>query len=118
MQAMFKKTLLLALVLPVLTASASSAGSTSATAETMQLSSWRSEVVEGSIVGGVQTVTIVSAAATSTQTVVFRLDAPPCDCTIAAVSADEGTIEDGKWTIDDLQPGATATLELSYLGDK
>jgi hypothetical protein len=117
MQAMFKKALLLALVLPVLTASAASEGSTSATsAETMQLSSWRSEVVGGSIVGGIQTVTIVSTAATSNQSVAFRLEGPPCDCSVSTVIASIGVVEHGIWTIDDLQPGAIASLEVTYGG--
>ena len=116
MHSMFKNALLLALVLPVLTASAGS--TSSASVETMQLSSWHSEAVEGSIVGGVQTVTIVSTAISSSQTVVFDLDAPPCECRVGAVSASDGVVSHGVWTIEGLQPGATATLELSYVGRK
>jgi hypothetical protein len=119
MQAMFKKALLLALVLPALSASAAPEGSTPATsAETMQISSWHSEVAGGSIIGGIQTVTIVSTAAATSQTVVFRLEAPPCDCRIPTVVTSHGVVENGIWTIDELQPGATATLELSYVGRK
>jgi len=119
MQAMFKKALLLALVLPALTASTASAGSISATsAETMQLSSWHSEVAGGSIIGGMRTVTIVSTAAARSQTVVFRLEAPPCDCGVSTVSASDGVVEHGVWTIENLQPGETATLELTYVGNK
>jgi hypothetical protein len=119
MQAMLKKALLLALVLPVLTASASSAGSTATTtSEIMQLSSWQSETAAGSIVGGTQTVTIVSTSATSDQTVLFQLEAPPCDCGVSTVSASIGVVELGIWTINNLQPGATATLELAYVGRK
>ena len=119
MQDMFKKALLLALVLPVLSASAASTGSTSATsAETMQLSSWHSEVAGGSIIGGMQTVTIVSTAPATSQSVVFRLEAPPCDCSVSTVVTSHGVVDHGIWTIDDLQPGATATLELSYVGRK
>ena len=113
MHAMVKYALLLALVLPVLTASAGS--TSSASVETMQLSSWHSEVVEGSIIGGVQTVTIVSTAVSSSQTVVFDLDAPPCECRVGAVSASDGVVSHGVWTIEGLQPGATATLELAYV---
>ena len=82
----------------------------------MQLSSWHSEAVGGSIVGGVQTVTIVSTAETSSQTVVFHLDAPPCQCTIGSMSASKGTVVHGVWTINNLQPGESASLEVTYAG--
>jgi hypothetical protein len=119
MQAMFKKPLLLALVLPILATSAAAAGSTPApSVETMQLSSWQSEVVEGSIVGGVQTVTIVNTAGVSAQSVSFTLSAPPCHCSVVAVVATNGNVESGTWTIHDLSAGETATLELSYVGDR
>jgi len=117
MQAMFKKALLLALVLPVLTASAS-AGSTSAASETMQLSSWQSEVRGNSIVGGVQTITIANPATSTTQDIVFHLEEPPCACSIASASPSAGTIGDGVWTIDNLSPGTTVTLELTYVDHK
>jgi hypothetical protein len=119
MQAMFKKPLLLALVLPILATSAAAAPSTPApSVETMQLSSWQSEVVEGSIVGGVQTVTIVSTAVSSAQSVAFLVETPPCKCNLATVAASDGIFELDLWTIDELQPGESATLELTYVGDQ
>jgi hypothetical protein len=119
MHTMLKKALLLALVLPVLSTTAASSESTSAvSSETMQLSSWQSEVRGNSIVGGVQTITIVNPATSTTQDIVFHLEEPPCACSIASASPSAGTIGDGVWTIDNLSPGTTVTLELTYVDHK
>lgn len=119
MHTMLKKALLLALVLPVMSTTAASAGPASeASVDTMQLSSWQSEVEGNSIVGGVQTITIVNPSASTTQPIAFRLEEPPCECSIAAASASAGTIGEGVWTVDDLAPGTTVTLELTYVGNK
>jgi len=140
MAAMIKKLLLLALVLPLLSASAvsASASTTTATAHTspnatvqatpqetpqvsaqaMQLSSWQSEILDGTIVGGTQSVTIVNPTTSSINEVMFRLGTPPCECTLTSASATGGTLEFSVWTIDELAPEATVTLDLVYQGDR
>ena len=131
MTAMIKKSLLLALVVPLLSASAVSASastttatpqarpqaSAQASAQTMQLSSWQSEILDGTIVGGTQSVTIVNPTTTSIKNVTFRLGTPPCDCTLTSASATGGTLEGSVWTIDELAPDTTVTLDLVYEGN-
>jgi len=140
MAAMIKKLIFLVLVLPLLSASAVSAPATATTAtahaspnatvqatsqetpqasaQTMQLSSWQSEILDGDIVGGTQSVTIVNPTTSSINGVTFRLGTPPCECTLTGASAVGGTLEDNVWTIDQLAPGATVTLDLVYEGDR
>jgi hypothetical protein len=112
MPAMFKKALLLVLVLPVLSAATAASHETS---EVMQLSSWQSEAVDGTIVGGTQSVTIVNTAATSANGVTFQLEAPPCECTLDSASTASGAVRNGIWVIGELDAGASATLELVYV---
>lgn len=132
MTAMIKKFLLLALVVPLLSASvvSASASTTTATAhaspnatphasaQAMQLSSWQSEILDGSIVGGTQSVTIVNPTTSSINDVTFRLGTPPCECTLTSASATGGTLEGRVWTIDELAPGATVALDLVYQGGR
>jgi hypothetical protein len=112
---MFKKALLLVLVLPVLSAATAPSH---ATPETMQLSSWQSEAVDGTIVGGTQSVTIVNTAATSANGLTFRLEAPPCECTLGSISTVSGAVRNGIWVIGELDAGASATLDLVYVAKK
>lgn len=114
---MFKKALLIALVLPVLTA-ATPATSGHETPQTMQLSSWQSESANGTIVGGLQSVTIINISPTTAEGVTFRLGTPPCDCRLTSASASDGTVSGATWTIGDLGIGATATLDLIYTANK
>jgi len=126
MAAMVKKFLLLALVVPLLSASAVSASASTTTAETspqatpqasaqtMQLSSWQSEILDGTIVGGTQSVTIVNPTTASINDVTFRLGTPPCECTLTSAFATGGTLEGNVWIIGELAPGATVTLDLVY----
>jgi len=123
MTAMIKKSLLLALVVPLLSASAVSASASTTTAtpqaaaQAMQLSSWQSEVLDGNIVGGTQSVTIVNPTTTSIKNVTFRLGTPPCECALTSASATGGTLEGSVWTIDELAPDTTVTLDLVYEGN-
>ena len=124
MAAMIKKLIFLVLVLPLLSASAVSSPATATTAtahtplQTMQLSSWQSEILDGTIVGGTQTVTIVNPSASSVNGVSFKLGTPPCDCTLTSASATDGTVGGNAWTVGELAPGATVTLDLVYEGDR
>ncbi len=125
---MIKKSLLLALVLPLLfvpavSASAESApalsgSASSASPHMMQLSSWQSEILDGAIVGGTQSVTIVNPTASSLKNVTFGLGTPPCECTLTSAALTAGTLDGSVWIIGELAPGATATLDLVYEGDR
>ncbi len=122
MAPMIKKSLLLALVLPLLfvpavSASAVSASASSVSPQTMQLSSWQSEILDGAIVGGAQSVTIVNPTTSSVNDVTFRLGTPPCECTLTSASTTDGTVEGGVWIVGELTPGATVTLDLVYESD-
>ncbi len=122
MAPMIKKSLLLALVLPLLfvpavSASAVSDAAPSASDQTMQLSSWQSEVLDGTIVGGTQSVTIVNPTTSSVNDVTFRLGTPPCECTLTSTSVTTGAVEGGVWLVDELAPGAAVTLDLVYESD-
>ncbi len=119
---MIKKSLLLALVLPLLSipavsASAASDSASTASPQTMQLSSWQSEILNGTIVGGTQSVTIVNPTTSSVNDITFRLGTPPCKCTLTGASTTGGTVEGGVWIIGQLAPGATVTLDLVYESD-
>ncbi len=116
MSAMIKNLLLLALVLPVLPASTASASTAPAQPATqaMHLSSWQSEIVDGTIVGGTQSVTIVNPSASPINDIVFRVGAPPCDCTLTSASVSGGAVVGDVWTVGELAGGATATLDLVY----
>lgn len=119
---MIKKSLLLALVLPLLSipavsASAVSDSGPSASPQTMQLSSWQSEILDGTIVGGTQSVTIVNPTASSVKNVTFRLGTPPCGCTLTSASTTGGAVEGGVWVVGELAPGTTVTLDLVYESD-
>ncbi len=84
----------------------------------MQLSSWQSEILDGAIVGGTQSVTIVNPSASSVNDVTFRLGTPPCECELTSTSVTAGTVEGGVWIIGELAPGATVTLDLVYGSDR
>ncbi len=83
----------------------------------MQLSSWQSEILDGAIVGGTQSVTIVNLSTSSVNDVTFRLGTPLCECTLTSVSTTGGAVEGSVWIVGELAPGATVTLDLVYEGD-
>jgi hypothetical protein len=116
MPAMLIKTLLIALVLPVLSAAAvqPSAAPDRSVPETMNLSSWRPDSPEGLIAGGTQTVTIVNTSAEALRGITFTLEVPPCDCTLASVSTKDGQVTRGVWRLAELPSGATASLDVVY----
>jgi hypothetical protein len=115
MRIMFKNVLVLALALPLLSAATGASEAQPETAlQTMQLSSWQSETLDGVIIGGSQAVTIVSTSTDTATGTTFQLGQPPCDCSLSNLSASVGTIENGVWTIGDLPAGATVTLDLRY----
>jgi hypothetical protein len=115
MRIMFRNVLVLALSLPLLSAATTAPEAHPvATPQTMQLSSWQSEIVGDVIIGGSQTVTIVSTSTDTTLGTTFQLGQPPCDCSLSSVSSSAGTVENGLWKIGDLRAGATATLNLRY----
>ncbi len=84
----------------------------------MQLSSWQSEIVDGAIVSGTQSVTIVNPSASSVNGVTFRLATPPCECELTSTSLTAGTLDGGVWIIGEIAPGATVTLDLVYGSDR
>jgi hypothetical protein len=114
---MLKKALFVVLVLPVLSAAAAPvpAASVQSVPQVMSLSSWQSEAVDGSIVGGTQTVTIVSTSATAQRGITFTLEVPPCDCTLASASTTSGGVINGVWTLAELSAGETASLDVVYV---
>ncbi len=115
MRIMFKNVLVLVLTLPLLSAATGASEAPPEPApQPMQLSSWQSETHEGAIIGGSQTVTIVSTSTDTANGTTFRLGQPPCDCSLIDVSMSAGTIEDGVWVIGGLPAGATVTLDLEY----
>jgi len=115
MHIMFRNVLVLALALPLLSAATPAPEAQPVAApQTMQLSSWQSEVVDDVIVGGSQSVTIISTSSETTTGATFQLGQPPCVCSVISVSASDGTVENGVWTTGDLPPGASVTLDLRY----
>ncbi len=116
MLAMVIKALLVVLMLPVLSAAAvpGPGAPNPPVPQTMHLSSWQSEAVDGSIDGGTQTVTIVSTSTTATTGIIFTLEVPPCDCVLVSASTDSGEIVDGTWTLAELSAGSTASLNVVY----
>jgi hypothetical protein len=114
---MFKKALLIALVIPVLTAATPTATIPKAP-QTMRISSWQSEGADGVILSGTQTVTIINTSATSTDALRFGLEPPPCDCALAGATPTNGTVGNDVWEIGDLLPGASASLDLVYVARK
>lgn len=115
MRIMFRNVLVLALALPLLSAATTAPEAQPLAApQTMQLSSWQSEIVDDIIVGGSQSVTIISTSSEMTTGTTFRLGQPPCDCSLSEISASTGTVKDGIWTTGDLPAGAAVTLDLRY----
>ena len=115
---MIKMLLLLALVAPLPSVSTATNPVPAQTSpQTMQLSSWQFERVDGTIVGGTQSVSIVNPSTSPVGAITFRLGIPPCECTLVATSAGDGAVADDVWTIDTLAGGATATLDLVYEAD-
>jgi hypothetical protein len=111
---MFKKALLLVLVLPMLSAAAVPADTQP---ETMRLSSWVSTTSGGEITGGTQSVTIISTSTVDATGFTFDLGAAPCDCSIQTSSTSAGFLEDGVWLVADLAAGASVTLDLMYVAN-
>lgn len=80
----------------------------------MHLSSWQSEIVDGTIVGGTQSVTIVNLSTSPIDDIVLRVGTPPCECTLTSASVSGGAVDGDVWTVGELAAGATATLDLVY----
>lgn len=81
---------------------------------TMQLSSWTPEVSNGTITGGTRTVTVANVTDTPVAVSSISIDPAPCDCAIKSYVASQGTLAGFIWTIDRLEPGATAELTIRY----
>ena len=105
----------LSVVAIVALAALSVSGVAFAAPTTMNLSSWEPTVENGTIVGGTRTVTLTNITSQTIDEVTFSLEPAPCDCSATTATPSDGNVADGTWTIDDLDPGETVTLTLSYV---
>ena len=83
------------------------------------VSSWSPLTSDGTIVGGTQAMTIVNTTGGTLSTTI-ALEPAPCACSLAAHEASTGVVErpDGsaEWSIMDLEPDRSATIEITWAG--
>lgn len=105
---------------PELGHSAMSDPTTAAAATPGMVSSFSPVVSDGTIVGGTQAITVVNSSDGAVP-VVLPLEPAPCACALVSATASTGDVRfpggSAEWSIDELAPGGSATIDITWTDD-